>query len=162
MRKPSLIMVMLLLVAGTTGLVGSAHATTQAPSAVGADLTMSGFVAGGETSTESSHLIAMVFTLTNKGPGDIDSSADTTLVSVSGGRVVDEMCVLPNGFGINPDAPVCEQGVLPAGHSFKSTVIVQPSGPGVTLAVRACASNESGIPDPKPGNNCKTLKVSIV
>jgi hypothetical protein len=164
MRKPFLIMATVVLgVAGTGLFAGVSHAQTpQVATTAAADLAMSGSVAGGETSTESSHLIAMVFTLTNKGPGDIDSSADTTVTVLSGGTMVDEMCVLPNGFGINADTPVCEQGQLPAGHSFKSTVILQPSGNDVTLSVRACASNESGIPDPRPGNNCKTLMVNIV
>ncbi len=62
-------------------------------------------IRGGETSTESFHLIVFVFTLTNKGPLTTDASADLTVTDVQGGSLVDVMCVLPNGFGINPDFP---------------------------------------------------------
>ena len=136
---------------------GVSHANTQ-----GADLAVTGSVAGGETSTESFHLIVFVFTLTNKGPAATDGSADLTVTDVQGGSLVDVMCVLPNGFGINPDSPSCETGPLHTKQSVHDTFVLQPSGPSTSVSVRACASNEGSISDPVAGNNCKTLSVVIV
>jgi hypothetical protein len=163
MRRLFLILATVALGLSGAGIFANvSQATAQSPNTSSkADLVLTGSVAGGETSTESSHLIVFVFNLTNKGPGNIDSSADTTMTAVNGGTLVDTMCVLLNGFGINPDGPSCEQGRLAAHQSVKSTFIVQPSGPGVTVSLTACGSNESGIPDPVPSNNCKTLAVDI-
>src|ERR1051325_5531880 len=97
MRKLTLIVVTAVL-AVVGGLLVSGGVSQAAQ---GADLAVTGSVAGGEASTESSHLIVFVFTLTNKGPAATDGSADLTLTDVQGGTVVDTMCVLPNGFGIN-------------------------------------------------------------
>jgi len=103
-----------------------------------------------------------VFTLTNKGPSATDGSADLTVTDVQGGTVVDAMCVLPNGFGINPDSPSCETGRLRAKQSVQDTYVLQPSGTSTSVSVRACASNEGSVPDPVSGNDCKTLDVAIV
>jgi hypothetical protein len=159
MRKLTLIVVTAVL-AVTGGLLVSSG-VSQAK-AQGADLAVTGSVAGGETSTESSHLIVFVFTLTNKGPATTDGSADLTVTDVQGGTLVDTMCVLPNGFGINPDSPSCETGPLQPQKSVHDTYVVQPSGPSTTVSVRTCASNEGSIPDPVASNNCKTLSVIIV
>ena len=136
---------------------GVSHASPQ-----GADLAVTGSVAGGETSTESFHLIVFVFTLTNKGPAATDGSADLTVTDVQGGSLVDVMCVLPNGFGINPDSPSCETGALRTNQSVQDTFVLQPSGPSTTVSLRACASNEGNVGDPVASNNCKTLSVVIV
>jgi hypothetical protein len=136
---------------------GISHANTQ-----GADLAVTGLVAGGETSTESFHLIVFVFTLTNKGPAGTDGSADLTLTDVQGGSLVDVMCVLPNGFGINPDSPSCETGPLRAKQRVQDTYVLQPSGTSTSVSLRVCASNEGSVPDPVSSNNCKTLAVAIV
>jgi len=71
------------------------------------------------------------------------------------------MCVLPNGFGINPDTPSCETGPLKPQQSVHDTYIVQPSGTSTSVSVRTCASNEGSVPDPVTSNNCKTLSVAI-
>jgi hypothetical protein len=136
---------------------GVSQANTQ-----GADLAVTGSVAGGETSTESFHLIVFVFTLTNKGPLATDGSADLTVTDVQGGSLVDVMCVLPNGFGINPDSPSCETGPLHAKQSVQDTYVLQPSGTSTSVSLRACASNEGSVGDPVASNNCKTLDVVIV
>lgn len=158
MRKLTLIVVTAVL-AVVGGLLVSSGVSQAAQ---GADLAVTGSVAGGETSTESSHLIVFVFTLTNKGPAATDGSADLTLTDVQGGTLVDTMCVLPNGFGINPDSPSCETGPLQARQSVHDTYVVQPSGTSTSVSLRTCASNEGSIPDPVASNNCKTLSVAIV
>jgi hypothetical protein len=158
MRKLTLIIVAAVLtLGGALVSSGVSQAATQ-----NADLAVSGVVAGGETSTESSHFIVFDFTLTNKGPTATDGSADLTLTDVQGGTVADIMCVLPNGFGINADTPSCETGPLRSKQSVQDVYVVQPSGPSTTVSVRACASNEGSVPDPVASNNCKTLSVAIV
>ena len=159
MRKLTLIVVTAVLAVVGGLLVSSGVSHANAPSA---DLAVTGSVAGGETSTESSHLIVFVFTLTNKGPAATDGSADLTLTDVQGGTLMDTMCVLPNGFGINPDTPSCETGPLQPRQSVHDTYVVQPSGTSTSVSVRTCASNEGSIPDPVASNNCKTLSVAIV
>lgn len=158
MRKLTLIVVTAVL-AVVGGLLGSSGVSQAAQ---GADLAVTGLVAGGETSTESSHLIVFVFTLKNKGPAATDGSADLTLTDVQGGTLVDTMCVLPNGFGINPDSPSCETGPLRSQQSVQDTYVVQPSGTSTSVSLRTCASNEGSVPDPVASNNCKTLNVAIV
>ena len=130
--------------------------------AKGADLAVTGQVAGGETSTESSHLVVFVFTLMNKGPLATDGSADLTVTSIQGGTLVDTMCVLPSGFGINPDTPTCETGPLLAKQSVHDTYVIQPSGAPAPVSLTACAGNEGSVPDPAASNNCATLEVAIV
>jgi len=145
----------------TLGVTLVSSGVSQA-NAQGADLAVTGLVAVGETSTESSHLVVFVFTLTNKGPSATDGSADLTVTDVQGGTIADTMCVLPNGFGINPDSPSCETGPLRARQSVQDTYVLQPSGTSTSVSLRACASNEGSIPDAVPGNNCRTLEVAIV
>lgn len=149
------IVVTALVFALTVG--GVSQAKTQ-----GADLAVTGLVAGGESSTESFHLVAFVFTLTNKGPVATDESADLIVTDVQGGTLLDTMCVLPDGFGINPDGAACETGVLRTKQSVHDTYVLQPSGSSTTVSLRACASNEGSVPDPDSRNNCKTLDVLIV
>jgi hypothetical protein len=137
-----------------------------APTAEGqptsADLVATGAVAGGETTVPSYHLVAFTFAVTDKGPGSITSSADLDYTSVRHGTVVDQLCIPRDGHAIEPDSPYCESGGLRPGQSNRMTLIVQPdSVSGVALRVRVCASNESGVPDPRPGNNCVVKSVLL-
>ena len=157
MRKIGLIVMTLVLAVGSAlASSGASEAKTQ-----GADLAVTGLVAGGETSTETSHLVVFVFTLTNKGPLATDASADVVLTDVQGGTLLDTMCVLPNGFGINPDGPFCETGPLDKKQSVQDTYVVQPSTAGTPVSLQACSSNEGSLPDPVAANNCKTLVVAF-
>jgi hypothetical protein len=135
---------------------GVSHANPQ-----GADLAVTGLVAGGETSTDSGHFIVFVFTLTNKGPAATDGSADLTFTDVQGGSLVDIMCVLPNGVGIYADTPSCETGPLQTKQSVQDTFVLQPSGTSTSVSLRVCASNEGSVADPVASNNCKTLSVVV-
>jgi hypothetical protein len=157
MRKIGLIVMTLVLAVGSALVSsGASQAKTQ-----GADLAVTGVVAGGETSTERSHLVVFVFTLTNNGPLATDASADVVLTDVQGGTLLDTMCVLPNGFGINPDGPFCETGPLGKKQSVQDTYVVQPSATATAVSLRACSSNEGSVPDPVAANNCKTLVVAL-
>ena len=158
MRRIGLIVMTLVLAVGSALVSsGASEARTQ-----GADLAVTGLVAGGETSTESFHLVVFVFRLTNNGPLATDGSADVVLTDVQGGTLLDVMCVLPNGFGINPDSPSCETGPLARKHSVQDTYVVQPSTTATSVSLRACSSNEGSVPDPVAANNCKTLVVALV
>jgi hypothetical protein len=144
------------------GGAASAPGTTP-PSPASADLATTGSVAGGERTVESSHPVVFVFRLRNHGPATVDSSADLNYTAVRNGEVVDQLCVFPGGNGFNADSPYCEFGALAPGQTARMTLIVQPRTDvtRVPLTVRVCASNESEIPDPVPGNDCATKSVLI-
>jgi hypothetical protein len=159
MRKIGVILVTLVLAVGSTLVFSGASEAKPR----GADLAVTGLVAGGETSTESFHLVVFVFTLRNKGPAATDGSADVVVTHVRGGTVVDAMCVLPNGFGINPDGgPSCETGELAPKQSVQDTFVIQPSATATSVSVSACSTNEGLVPDPVAANNCKTLAVALI
>lgn len=164
MRRPSRTVLSV-----TTGLAlltvaaGTATAMSAAAQPRSADLAVSGSVAGGERTVESSHLVAFVFSVKNEGPAVVDSSADLSYVSVRNGRVVDQLCVFPSRASFNADSPFCEFGTLRPGQNARMTLLVRPRSDvsGVTLSVRVCSSNESDIPDPVAANNCVTQQVDF-
>jgi hypothetical protein len=158
MRRFGIVVMVVVLAVGST-LFFSATSEARARRA---DLAVSGFVAGGERSTESSHLVVFTFTLTNNGPSSTGGSADLVLTGVKGGTVLDTMCVLPNGFGINPDGPSCETGPLGNKQSVHDTYVVQPSASATSVSLRACSTNEGAVSDPVAANDCKTLKVALL
>jgi hypothetical protein len=148
----------------TSGAVQAAPSPTTTPTsalAPSSDLEATGFVAGGERTVESSHPVVFVFTLKNKGPDAIDSSADLSYAEVQNGTVTDQLCIFPDRRSFNADSPFCEFGQLKVGQVARMTLIVQPFNnvTGVRLSVRVCSSNESGIPDPVSANDCRTLGV---
>jgi hypothetical protein len=146
----------------TMGVVASTGSAADA-SARSADLAVSGAVAGGERTVESSHPVVLVFTLKNRGPGDVDSSADMGYVSVRNGTVTDQLCIFFTGASFNADSPQCEYGALSVGQTGRMTLIVQPRTDitDFRLSVKVCSSNESGIPDPVASNDCATRSVRV-
>jgi hypothetical protein len=149
---------LLTAVAGGGTLGGSAAAAPQS-----ADLSVSGFVAGSERTVESSHPVVFVFSLRNRGPSTVDSSADLSYTAVTNGTVTDQLCVFPGGASFNADSPSCEYGQLGTGQVARMTLIVQPRTDvtNVRLSVRVCSSNESEIPDPVSANDCITRSVRL-
>jgi hypothetical protein len=143
-----------------TAQAGSSAGPTSAPSPI-ANLAVTGEVAGGEQTVESFHPVVFVFTLKNKGPNAIDSSADMSYTEVLNGTVTDQLCIFPDRRSFNADSPFCEFGPLGVGQVARMTLIVQPLSDvtNVLLSVRVCSSNESGIPDPVGANDCATLGV---
>ena len=149
-----------------TGAVVVLWPLVQASSAAspGADLAVSGFVAGGEQNVATFHPVVFVFKLTNNGPRAITSSGDQSYTSVSNGTVTDQLCVFPSGDSFNADSPFCEYGTLNVHQSAQMTLIVQPDSTapsGSKLSVRVCSSNESDVPDPVSQNNCLTKGVTL-
>jgi hypothetical protein len=167
-RSPSValslltVLALAVLAAGGTAQAGPSAAPTS-ERILSADLAVTGFVAGGETTVESSHPVVFVFTIKNNGPSVVDSSADLHYTVVRHGTVTDQLCILPSHHGFNADSPFCEPGQLKVGQRARMTLIVQPESgiTGVRVSVRVCSSNESDIPDPVSGNNCLTLGVRI-
>jgi hypothetical protein len=134
-----------------------------AGSPVSADLAASGSVAGGLRVVEAFHPVVFDFTLRNRGPAAVDSSADLGYTTVRNGTVVDQLCILANGSSFNADSPACEFGSLAPGEHARMVLIVQPRTDvsQVYVKVRVCASNESGIPDEVSRNDCTTKRVLI-
>ena len=145
---------------GGTAQAGSSALSTSAHSP-NADLTVTGVVAGGEETVESNHPVVFVFTLKNKGPSAVDSSADMFIAEVQNGTVTDQLCIGPNHRGVDADTPSCEFGPLGVRQAARMTLIVRPLSDvtDVLLNVRVCSSNESDVPDPVGGNDCATLGV---
>ena len=143
-----------MVILGPTGQASSSSDAT--------DLAITGLVAGGEQNVETSHPVVFVFKLTNNGPRAI-TSADQTYTSVQNASITDQLCVFPNGNAFNADSPSCEYGGLKVHQSAQMTLIVQPdpAASGQPVAVRVCASNESGVPDPQARNDCLSLSVSL-
>jgi hypothetical protein len=167
MRRSSSVGLSILTVIALAGVTnsGTAHAgsspTVTSTHSPIADLTVTGEVAGGEQTVESFHPVVFVFTLKNKGPNTVDSSADMSYTEIQNGTVTDQLCIFPDRRSFNADTPSCEYGPLGVGQVARMTLIVQPlSGvTDVSLTVRVCSSNESGIPDPVSTNDCTTLGV---
>ena len=136
---------------------------TSSPAATSADLAVSSFVAGGERNVESSHPVVFVFTLKNRGPDTVESSADMSYVQVRNGQVTDQLCVFSNGNGFNADSPFCEYGELAVGQTARMTLIVTPRTDiaDFRLSVKVCSSNESEIPDPVASNDCVVRSVHV-
>ena len=152
--------------AAVTGAFVVLSPLIQASSATsgGADLAVSGFIAGGEQNVASYHAVVFVFKLKNHGPRAITSSADQSYTSVSNGTVTDQLCVFPNGSSFDADSPGCEYGTLNVGQSAQMTLIVQPDSTapsGAKLSVRVCSSNVSGVADPVSDNNCLKKSVTL-
>jgi hypothetical protein len=149
------------LSASTAGAVSARGHTSGSPES--ADLAVSGAVAGGARTLEYGHLAVFVFTLRNRGPAAIvDNSADIGYTAVRNGTVVDQYCINTSGSSFNPDSPACEFGDLAPGEHTRMVVIVQPDNvASAHVRVRVCASNEAGVPDDFPGNDCVTRSVLV-
>ena len=160
MRKFVIVSAALGLAIGSATIVQAAGASAAAPTT---DLAVTGSIAGGERVVASSHLVVFTFDLKNKGPNRVTSSADLTYSKLHNGFVVDQLCVMANGNGFDPDSPTCEPGALAAGRSTHMTLIVKPTAgaPNRTLSVQVCGSTEGSETDPVTSNNCTTLSVTV-
>jgi len=146
-----------------TGLGTLAATTPGEATTPGVDLVMTGSVVAGVTGAQPGQELAFVFTMRNRSrTTSVDASFTFTVENgtVSGS---DYICPLVrSGFNINPDSPACEIGMLGPRKATQAALLVEtPSTPGVTMTVKACASDLNGSLDPVPGNNCRTLKVPI-
>lgn len=157
MHKIGPIVMTLALAVGST-LVFSAASEAKPR---GADLAVTGSPAGGETTIETDHLAAFVFTQRNRGPLATGDSADLVLTHVRGGTIVDINCIQPNRHSMTPDGTFCETGALAKGESARAVYVIRPSTPGALLSVTACAMNEGPVPDPVAANNCKTVTLAV-
>lgn len=143
------------LVALAVNSSGSEAASTKV------DLSVTGFVVAGVTGANSSQHVPFSFTVTNRSGTDAPVTITFTLTGGSAADNGDYVCPLVStGVDIDPDTPSCEPGILAGHHSTGAAIIVTPTAAG-TMTVQACVSNESGAPDPVPGNDCKTLSIAV-
>jgi Domain of unknown function DUF11 len=141
---------------GAAGLATGTRAATTT-----SDLAISASRLAGATSTQQGLDAVFTATLTNKGP-DASNVGDVRF-TVSGGSVVNYVCVLPsNHFMIFPDSPNCETGALKPGQSAHDAIIVSPTAaPGGKVTVRACAVDMAPGTDPVASNNCQTVSMTV-
>ena len=124
------------------------------------DLSITGFVVAGVTGANSTQHVPFSFTVTNRSGTDAPVTITFTLTGGSAADNGDYVCPLVStGADIDPDTPSCEPGTLPGHRSTGAAIIVTPTAAG-TMTVQACVSNESGAPDPAPGNDCKSLSIA--
>lgn len=111
------------------------------------------------------------------GPSAVDSSIDVAFVAYGRPhpmpprnlRILRVAC-FTHGFGTIPDVTsdgaVCEFGGVAAGARvwMKVVAVVQRRAAGQSdrATIRFCASNESGVRDPDPSNDCRRASVAIV
>ncbi len=130
----------------------------------GPDLAVSrAYVAGGVHFAEAGDSVTLVFSARDNGPGPADLSID--LRSINGidrdANTTRVGCVLPGGALINADGNSCEPGFVKA-HQNGSALVLTGNVTGTgDVVVRVCTSNLSGDRDPKPGNDCRTLKIAV-
>ena len=111
------------------------------------------------------------------GPSSVDSSIDVSYIAYGRPhprppvnlRVIEVDC-FTQGFGTPPDVSsdgaVCEFGGVPAGTKVWVKVVavvrLQANQPADRATIRFCASNETGVRDPNPSNDCRTTHIDII
>jgi hypothetical protein len=162
-RLPALAATLALTLAVSAGAAVATRGTTQRLRP--ADLAIiNAYVAGGASSAQLGNPLTFVFFAKNFGPGTGDVSID--LQAISGldrdAPTSSLSCVLPRGFVINPDGNSCEPGQILAGHRAGSLVLTGVVDGTGDIVIRACTRDLSDAPDPRPGNDCRTLQVQLV
>jgi hypothetical protein len=146
-----------LAVISLAALVVNSSGSEAGPTTV--DLSITGSVVAGVTSANGTQEVPFSFTVTNRSVTAAPLTITFTLTGGSAPDTGDYVCPLVGtGVDINPDTPACEPGTLAGHHSTSAAIIVTPTATG-TMTVQACVSNEAGAPDPRPGNNCKSLSI---
>jgi hypothetical protein len=101
----------------------------------------------------------------NRGPGT--SQLDVTYSHPRHVDIKREVCLVPaseSGDIIPPtaDTPSCEFSDVPAGDFVIVKVIAFVTGTaGARARLTFCTSNETGLADPNPDNDCKTAGIPI-
>jgi hypothetical protein len=116
-------------------------------------------VNGGVTTLlDSGHLVSVQFTLTNHGPGSTTPEQDAQLIlkSLTGAALVDVYCVDAHR-AYNGDGPNCDAN-LKLHQSLSMVITVQPT---TDSTITACYYSGGGIQDPKPANDCATLRITV-
>ena len=143
----------LALAVGLCGLVAAA-AAAQEP--VNADIAIVSKTAN-VRHAKVGQFVTFTIVATNKGPEA--SQLDVIDQPLVGLQMVDEIC----DRGISPDTPACEYSAVEPGDTVTTTVVDEVVAPvGKYATNTACVSNESGLPDPDPSNDCATTSVRII
>ena len=102
-------------------------------------------------------LVTFTIVATNNGPEA--SQLDVIDQPLVGLHMVEETC----DRGISPDTPACEYSQVQPGETVTTTVVAEvDGGVGKYATNTACVSNESGLPDPDPSNDCVTTTLRII
>jgi hypothetical protein len=145
-----------LTVAAGLGLVSSSTAAATAK----VDLSITGGTVTGFTTAGSDQELPVVFTMRNRSHTAVSVDFFFTLTNAAADGT-DYVCPTSDHVLINPDTPACEPGFLAGGKSISAAILVTPTITSGTVTVQACANDENGLPDPDPGNNCKTVRTRI-
>ena len=144
------------LVAGL--LIATETSASAAPSpAAGPTFVLTGAAVGGVKTIQTGQTLTFVFKETNK--GSVSALEDLALKGVTNANVTGgPLCVLPNGFAINPDGFFCEPGQVSPGQSASSVITTNVTGgSGASVSARLCLDNENtGVVGP-----CKKVTVKI-
>lgn len=101
----------------------------------------------------------------NVGPGA--SQLDVTYSNARHLDVKQEVCLVPASesgdiFPSSPDTPSCEFSDVPAGDFVIVKIVAIVTGTaGEQARLTFCTSNETGLADPDPDNDCKTARILI-
>jgi uncharacterized repeat protein (TIGR01451 family) len=143
-------------VALAAGLCGLLAATAAAQEPVNADIAIVSKTANARHA-KVGQLVTFTILATNNGPEP--SQLDVFDQPLIGLHMVEETC----DRGISPDTPACEYSQVQPGESVTTTVVAEvDGGVGKYATNTACVSNESGLPDPDPSNDCATTTVRII
>jgi hypothetical protein len=145
-----------LTVAAGLGLVSSSSAADT----VKVDLSITGDTVTGFTTAGSDQELPVVFTMRNRSHTAVSVDFFFTLTNATADGS-DYVCTTSDHGLISPDTPACEPGFLAGGNSISAAIMVTPTITSGTVTVQACANDENNNPDPKPGNNCKTVRIRI-
>jgi hypothetical protein len=144
------------LVAGLLGATETDASAAPSPAA-GPTFVLTGQAVGGVKMIQTGQTLTFVFKETNT--GSVSAPEDLVLESVTNANVTGgPLCVLPNGFAINPDGFFCEPGQVSPGQSASSVITTNVTGgSGASVSARLCLDNENtGVVGP-----CKKVTVKI-
>src|SRR3954454_5495344 len=143
-------------VALAAGLCGLLAATAVAQEPLNADIAIVSKTANARHA-KVGQLVTFTILATNNGPEP--SELDVYDQPLIGLHMVEETC----DRGISADTPACEYSEVQPGESVTTTVVAEvDGGVGKYATNTACVSNESGLPDPDPSNDCATTTVRII
>lgn len=138
------------------GLCGLMAATAAAQEPVNADIAIVSTTAN-VRHAKVGQLVTFTIVATNNGPEA--SQLDVFEQPLVGLHMVEETC----DRGISADTPSCEYSQVQPGETVTTTVVAEVDGGVGRYAMNtACLSNESGLPDPDPSNDCATTTVRII
>jgi hypothetical protein len=135
-------------------LAGPAHAAR-----AGRDLAVLSVRADDRTAA-TGQLVKVTVVAVNHGRGQVDQAIIAS--DVAGLTAESATCA----YGVSPDGPNnCEYGAPPSGQRFVTTFALRAAAPSRHLRqakFQVCTTNLSGVVDPAPGNDCRSVTIKLV